>query len=52
MNPEDRAMTWDDITLLVRAAQRSKKDPEVVVSQRCNVDAATAKAWVAKVRAG
>lgn len=50
MKPEDRGMTWGDIELLVAAAEKSKKDPEVVVQHRCNVDAKTARSWVNKVR--
>lgn len=52
MKPEDRGMDWGDIQLLVAAAEKSKKDPEVVVAAHCNVDAKTAKAWVSKVRGG
>lgn len=48
--PEDRGLSWGDVELLVAAAEKSKKDPEVVVAARAGVDAKTARAWVAKVR--
>lgn len=49
MTPMERGLTWDDITLLVRRAQRDRTNVEDTVAAHCNVDRDTARAWVRKV---
>lgn len=47
--PEDRGLTWGDVELIVRAAEKANKPVVEAIVLRCNVDLAIAAAWARKV---